>query len=95
MNICSTERDGRKRARAGSVRRGAARREPLLLPDGTGRYLPVAEHNLASLLKHLKQNRIIVRSYAKGHRYMTASAVKYSLECIAAIEDELKRVKLG
>ena len=90
MNAYRTKRDIRKRART-----GAAKREPLLLPDETGRYVPVSEHSLASLLRHLKQNRVIVRSYAKGQRYMTESAVKYSLECVAAIEDELNRVRLG
>ena len=95
MNIYRTERDSRKQARTGRARATAAKREPLLLPDGSGRYVPVSEHSLDSLLKHLGQNRIIVRSHAKGQRYMTESAVKFSLQCIAAIENELKRVKMG
>jgi hypothetical protein len=95
MSICETERETGKRVRTGSATTRVAKREPLVLPDGTGRYLPVAEHTLASLRKHLKQNRVIVRSYTKGHRYLTESAVKYSRECIAAIEDELERLKGG
>ena len=95
MRIDTTEHERQKRTRTGSARTRVANREPLVLSDGTGRYLPVAEHTLASLRKHLKQNRMIVRSYAKGHRYLTESAVKYSRECIAAIEDELERLKGG
>jgi hypothetical protein len=95
MSICRTERDSRKRVRTGSARTRVAKREPLVLPDGAGRYLPVAEHTLASLRKLLKQNRMIVRSHTKGHRYLTESAVKYSRECVAAIEDELERLKGG
>lgn len=93
MSIGRTEREPRKRARNGSARTRIAYREPLVLPDGTGRYLPLTEHTLESLRKHLKQNRVIVRSYTKGHRYLTESAFKYSRDCIAAIEDALERLK--
>jgi hypothetical protein len=59
------------------------------------RPLPVAEHTLLSLRRHLKQSRMILRSYAEGHRYLSESAIKYSRQCIAAIEDELERLKGG
>ena len=95
MSICRMERGTRKQARTRSARTRIAEPEPLLLSDGTGRPLPVAEHTLLSLRRHLKQNRMILRSYADGHRYLSESAIKYSRQCIAAIEDELERLKGG